>query len=160
MDGSGAEEMKLTAIDPGSNKCGLAFFKDGKLVSTKTLETKAKTPIARRLEVAAKLQYEDLSSAVSEEPLLMGRNNNYMQRLLGMIELLTLGEVKWVHPMSVKSFCGSGKSDKLDVALAAGEMLESEEEKEKLAQIIEREAWDESDAVAVGLYFIKGGKSE
>lgn len=142
----------LLAIDPGSNKLGLAWFNNGKLVSTETLTTSASTPTARRLEVGEKLaNYVHSSEIASEEPFLLGRNNNGMQRLLGYIEWLTRGKVSFYHPMVVKKFTGSGTSDKLEMALAVGEMLETEAEKEILADAINREAYDETDAVCIGL---------
>lgn len=144
----------LVAIDPGSNKCGLAFFINGLLVATKTLLTDKKTPIERRLDIADKLSVfmETVDSVASEEPFLQGQNNNGMQRLLGCIELLTNGKVSMVHPMTLKKFTGSGSSDKLEMALAVGEKFNTEAEQEILADAINREAWDETDAIAVGLW--------
>ena len=143
----------LVAIDPGSNKLGLAFFINGLLVATKTLLTDKQTPLERRLDITDKLSvFIDAGCAVaSEEPLLLGRNNNGMQRLLGCIELVTKGLVKFVHPMTLKAFTGSGSNDKLDMALAIGERL-SEQEQEILADAINREAFDETDAIVVGLF--------
>lgn len=149
----------LLAIDPGSNKLGLAFFIAGKLVATKTLTTDKLTPLDRRLDMADKLEvFIDTNTVVSEEPLLLGRNNNAMQRLLGYLEFVTAGQVKWVHPMTLKAFTGSGSNDKLEMALAIGERLDDNEQ-EVLASAINREAFDESDAVAVGMWAL-GRKGE
>jgi Holliday junction resolvasome RuvABC endonuclease subunit len=149
---------ELLAIDPASNKCGIAFFREGKLVATRTITSTAETPLARRMDIARQLQkvyYPNLfEGVVSEEPLLLGRNNNGMQRLLGYLELITEGKVSFIHPMTIKSKMGHGSKDKLEVALAAGEHLKTEDEKEIIADIIRREAFDESDAVAVGLVYL------
>lgn len=147
----------LLAVDPGSNKMGLAFFIDNKLVATKTLTTDKQTPLERRLDIADKLGVfiQTVDIVISEEPLLLGRNNNGMQRMLGYIEFITGGLVKFVHPMTLKAFIESGSSDKLEMALAAGEKLHSEEEKEILAKAITNEAFDETDAVCVGLWALK-----
>lgn len=149
----------LLAIDPGSNKLGLAFFIESKLVATKTLTTDKVTPLERRLDIADKLAVfiETVHDVASEEPLLLGRNNNGMQRMLGYIEILTSGKVKLVHPMTLKAFTGSGSNDKLDMALAIGDKL-SEPEQEILADAINREAWDETDSIAVGLWALSKGK--
>ncbi len=147
---------RLLAIDPGSNKLGLAFFISGCLIATKTLLTDKQTPLERRLDMADKLAVftEEVDNIASEEPLLLGLNNNFMQRLLGYIELLTEGRVKMVHPMTLKKFTGSGSSDKLDMALAIGEKL-NEAEQNILADAVNREAFDETDAVAVGLWALQ-----
>lgn len=144
---------RLLAIDPGSNKFGLAFFINGCLVATKTLLTTEITPLKRRLDMIDKLSVfvETVDKVVSEEPFLQGQNNNGMQRLLGGIELLTNGSVQFVHPMTLKKFTGSGSSDKLDMALSIGERL-TEKEQEILADAINREAFDETDAICVGLW--------
>lgn len=147
--------MRLVAIDPGSNRCGLAFFTDGVLIDTQTLITSQSLPLTRRLHIADQLSdhLKNAAAVASEEPLLMGRNNNFMQRLLGMIEFM-YPRVAFFHPMTLKKYFGSGKLDKLELALAVGERLKTEREKEIIADIIAREAFDESDAVAVGLIYL------
>lgn len=148
---------KLLAIDPGSNKCGIAEFEGCTLKSTFTLVTKHTNPLEKRLDISWQLEelIKTADQVISEEPLLLGRNNNGMQRLLGCIEFLAHEStipLKFVHPMTLKKFMGAGTSDKLDMALAAGEMLKTEPEQELLAGAITREAWDETDAVCVGLW--------
>jgi hypothetical protein len=149
--------VRLLAIDVASHKCGLAYFESGILKQTKTVETKSKTPLGRRLEIANYLKPElsQVDVAISEEPFLQGRNNTGMQRLLGSLEFITFGTINFVHPLTVKEFCGSGKFDKLEVALAAGEMLQTEEEKEIMARAIDAEDWDSTDAIAIGLYYLR-----
>lgn len=154
--------MKLLAIDPASYKCGVALFDNKVLVQTMTLVSKGATPLERRLDIMKQLSAVILSSeeVCSEEPLLLGRNNNFMQRLLGMIEFVSGGQVSFIHPMTLKKQLGGGKKDKLEMALAAGERLVTDTEKEILADAIAREAWDETDAVAVGLaHIMREGKT-
>lgn len=155
--------MKLLAIDPASNKCGIARFENGVLVETRTLISTAKTPLFRRLDIAFQLApfIAEADEIASEEPFLKGKNNQGMQRLLGMIEKVTNGHVHFFHPLTVKKTLGSGTLDKIEVALAAGELLEFQHEQEVLADAIRREAFDESDAVAIGLtYFVKEKASD
>lgn len=153
---------QILALDPASNRTGVAVFLNGTLRLTKTITTNAETPLSRRLSIAHKIkdliESNNFDEVTSEEPLLLGRNNSGMQRLLGMIEAITKGKVNFIHPMSVKKFCGSGKLDKIEVALAAGNKLKTEKEKEILADAIAREAWDESDAVAIGLTYLEKSK--
>jgi len=151
---------KVVAIDPGSNKCGLAYFEADKLVSTDTVTSNETTPLLRRLDIAWQLEelLKTSDKVICEEPLLLGRNNNGMQRLLGYIEFLTAESgipLTFVHPMTLKKFMGSGSSDKLEMALSAGRMVESDSEQEILADAIGREAYDETDAVCIGLWGIK-----
>lgn len=154
--------MRVLAIDPASNKCGIAVFDDNALEKTLTLVSTAKTPLTRRLDIAIQLAplIATADVIVSEEPFLQGKNNNGMQRLLGMIEKISGGSVVFFHPMSIKKALGSGTLDKLAVALAAGERLVTDGEKEMLAQVIDREAWDESDAIAIGLTYITQGATK
>jgi Holliday junction resolvasome RuvABC endonuclease subunit len=145
----------ILAIDPASNKTGIAIFSDGELQFTSTFVATADTPLKRRIQTAVYLNqlFDQYGLTVCEEPLLLGRNNNGMQRLLGMIEL---GDpnVVFIHPMTIKKAMGSGTLDKLSVAIAAGEKLQTEKEKEIIADAVNREAWDETDAVAIGLTYL------
>lgn len=156
---------RLLAIDPGSNKCGLAYFEDGSLCHILTLTSKEDTPLHRRLDMAWQLE-EAIKTAdivVSEEPLLLGRNNNGMQRLLGYIEFLAYESqtiLHFKHPMTIKKAMESGSSDKLDIALAAGRFVKTDKEQDLIADAISREAFDETDAVCVGLTYLKELQSD
>lgn len=147
--------MKLLAIDPASHKTGIAIFNNGSLLRTETLETDAKTPLARRLQMAelinSILKFTEPDLIISEEPMLQGRNNNGMARLLGYIEYLTRGNVVFIHPSTVKKAMGHGGKDKLEIALAAGRLVKTEKEQDLIADLIAKEAWDETDAVAIAL---------
>jgi hypothetical protein len=148
----------LLAIDPGSNNCGVAFFSSGTLLAARTISSFKTTPLERRLDIAYKLDsfFDSVDKVASEEPCLLGKNNNGMNRLLGYIEYLTQGKVQFIHPMTLKKFMGSGSSDKLEMALAAGEMLKTETEQEILAKLITAEDFDATDAICVGLWMLNG----
>lgn len=156
--------MRLLAIDPGSNRCGLAWFEDGQLIKTITVTTEATSPLLRRLDISTKLKLvifsDNPDKITSEEPLLLGPNNNGMQRLLGMIEQTTAGLVNFIHPMTVKKFMGHGGKDKLEVALAAGRLVKTDREQDIIADAIHREAWDETDAAAIGLTYLMKGEQQ
>lgn len=150
--------MRLLAIDPATNKTGLAIFEDGKLIKTLTVESLAKTPLERRLDMIWQIvpAISNADVIVSEEPFLQGKANTGMQRMLGMIEKLTSGKVNFIHPMTLKKRLGTGNLDKVGVAFAAVELLKTEEEQEILAHALSREAFDETDAIAIGLSHLKG----
>lgn len=149
----------LFGIDPGTNKCGLACFKDTTLLYTTTITTPFKDRLLRQKNILYKLaelvtHTSHEATIVSEEPMLQGKANQTMQRFLGAMESAFV-KINWVHPMTVKKAMGSGSLDKMAVALAAGEKLETAAEKEIMADIIAREAWDESDAIAIGLTYMR-----
>jgi Holliday junction resolvasome RuvABC endonuclease subunit len=145
--------VKLLAIDPGSYRTGIALYEDQQLIYLETLEGSAFTPLGRRLGVASQLCYhiKNADQVIMEEPFLQGKANTGMQRLLGMIELMAGETIQTIHPMTLKKKLGFGGKDKLEVALAAGELLGSRDEKELLARSIARDAWDETDAAAIGI---------
>lgn len=156
----------LLAIDPGTNETGLAYFRDKTLMSTKTLSVEAlgiskKDPREKRLALAGILfnifsQFPHNSSIICEEPLLQGRANTPMQRLLGMIEALAVNyNLNFIHPKTVKKLMGCGAMDKQEVAIEAGNLLTTDAEQDILAEAIFKEAWNETDAVAIGLAFMK-----
>lgn len=154
----------LLAIDPGSNKTGVALFRDGVLVATGTFTGNGERAERTFEIVESLLNYipSNVSYVVMEDPLLKGKSNNSMQRFIGALELALLREyrlkqVSYIHPQTVKKMMGAGQ-DKKDMAWAAFKMLESDAEKDILTAAIEREAFDETDAVAIGLtYLVKQG---
>lgn len=160
------------AIDPGTYSCGTAFFMDGTLVDVYTVKSKGKERQGRLQEIVdGVVRQRDLCiekipdneidhhiSFICEEPLLRGKSNNVMQRLLGALEYQHPC-LHYISPSTVKRLMGHGDLDKLQVALAAGELLTTDEEREKMAQLVANEDWDATDAVAIGLCYIrfKGG---
>lgn len=153
--------MRVLAIDPGSYKTGLAMFVNTELTNTSTIEVKITDPKYRRMTMIQRLDdymmFNRPNIVICEEPYLRGPANNGMQRLLGCIEWLNFGfaPLTFIHPMTVKKKMGAGTLDKLEVALAAGKLLKTDQEKEIMARAIAREAWDETDAVAIGLTFLR-----
>lgn len=159
-------EMNLIAIDPGTKSLGIAYFDNGILKDTFTLTSYGNDRQGRQVEImqqmALTLGQIPFDGAgpfriVCEEPMLMGKSNNAMQRMLGALEweFHAVGGLEYISPMSVKMHMGSGKLDKFEVALAAGALLTTDEEQEMMASLISNEAWDATDAVAIGLCFIK-----
>lgn len=154
---------KILAIDPGSNKCGLAHFENDLLITTETIESKEDTPLHRRLDIAWKIE-EAIKTAdivICEEPFLQGRNNNGMQRLLGYIEFLAYENqiaVHFIHPMSVKKAMGTGKLDKEEVKHAIVKFL-NDTECLINGEVLLSNRYDETDAIAIGLtYLIEKGE--
>lgn len=167
---NGLPNTKLLAIDPGTNKLGLAVFHDEKLIATKTIKTKEVERYKRTQDIFTNLivylnmHYSELRidnnrtdyTFVCEEPAMQGKANTVMQRLLGGLEAMIAAQPNYIHPMTLKSRLGSGKLEKIEVAKAALKLLKTTEEKLKVKQLINEERFDETDAVALGLaFFIK-----
>lgn len=151
--------MRLVAIDPGSKSTGVAVFDDGILKETRRLIMISEDPRHRRVQMARLLDLfldeKNPDHVVCEEPQIQGVNGNYMHRLLGSFEFLCHPNLSYFHPATVKkSITGTGKAEKLEVALEAGKLLATDTEQEILANLIAREAFDETDAVAVGLTYL------
>lgn len=162
--------MHLIAIDPATKKLGLAYFQDGKLVETKTISSGGRDRQGRQQEILTLIiewfneknfNRKHRLEIACEEPTLRGKSNNAMQRILGGLECLftviTSPPIyfNYIHPMTLKARMGHGSLDKLEIAMAAGKLLETEEEKEIMAKLITEERWDEADAAAVGLCHLR-----
>lgn len=162
----------ILAIDPSSSSCGYALFDtNGHLKDAGSVKAHKSSGAEKRFEIVSMLEYIlkglDFEALACEEPKLGGRwqtaSQTGMDKLLGQIEYMFLStisvnnpEIYYVHPMTLKAqIGGSGKASKLDVALGAGELLDTEEEKEILARLIEEEDFDATDAIAVGLTYIR-----
>jgi len=152
--------VKILAIDPGSNTFGYAIFSDGQLIDAGSYSTIKSDRLEKMFDIVSKIAdliftYEP-DTVVSEEPLLQGKSNTSMQRLLGWTECLAfhLNEytIQYIPPMSVKAYFGSGKFDKLELAIAVKRHLIKSDIFDKLVQA---QAWDATDAVAVGLMYIE-----
>lgn len=167
--------VKTLAIDPATKKLGLALFLDTKLVYTETLEAKAGDRLQRAAslidQLAEVLWFRSPDIIVVEDPLLQGKANNAIQRIIGSIEALSEAVNYWqkersiaepglynyIPPMTVKKYMGSGSLDKLEVAMAAAKFLDQSGQ-DRVAELILQEAWDETDAVAIGLtWFLQRG---
>lgn len=147
----------ILAIDPGSIKCGFArFSKDGKLLDCGHSVASAKNRWERQLQILTPMEH-NLRTAeivISEEPMMQGKAAQAMHKFLGAMEFARKAEIEWVHPMTVrKAIAGSGKADKIEMALAAGAMMELESDQDLIAELIAKEEFDVTDAIAVGLYW-------
>lgn len=161
----------VLALDPSTKQTGYALFVSGRLTEAGSFKTNPDlSRTARQYDIANKLcnfmgsrdlfGNEDVS-ITSEEPMVQGRNGLALHKLLGALEYASNKEFYYIHPSTVKKQMGSGKLDKLEVALAAGELLKSPEEQEIVASFISEEDFDATDAVAIGLCFcLKEGGSD
>jgi Holliday junction resolvasome RuvABC endonuclease subunit len=153
--------VRLLAIDPSTNKVGLAFFEFGKLCAAFTLTATATERRFRQQELIGMiteiLDENPVDHVSCEDPFLQGAGNKGMQRFIGALETSIDAPFTYYAPTSVKKAMGSGKLSKLEMALAAGEMLATNAEQELLAELINKEDFDATDAVAIGLAFLRGG---
>lgn len=155
---------RLLAIDPSTTVLGYAEFINGILIASKSVKRPEKEHrIARSVEMLSALTQSMAlaNEVVCEEPKLSGRfqskGQSTIDRLLGMIEYSAYqcgSTVNYLHPMTIKSYFGAVKTDKLDMALKAGEYLD-ESEQSIMADAISREAYDETDAICIGLVHLK-----
>jgi hypothetical protein len=159
----------LIAIDPGSNKLGVAIFEDNILLNAITFKAKAGESLARFEDLTGQFcEWMDHSpyvsrnkSAILEDPLLQGKANNVMQRFIGFLlyDLLYYCELQiprdkiyFVHPSTVKSRFGSIDKDKL--AVAAYQEL-NEAEQLIINPLIDSKDFDATDAIAIGLTHLR-----
>lgn len=153
--------MRLLAIDPSSNLIGIAIFDFGKLVHLETIGTKFTERRFRQQDLVAQVsaiaKETSIEHVAIENPFLQGQGNSVMQRVIGALEVAINAPFTYFAPTSVKKAMGSGKLSKLEMALNAGAMLHTEEEQDLLAEAINNEAWDSTDACCIGLAFLRGG---
>ena len=158
---------RLIAIDPSTKATGYAIYNNGCLMAAGSCTSEKKNRVARTLEITVK--FEDIlmsyspNSVAFEDPMLKGRANSAMQRIIGALELGVLNNTHtpidmfyYYNPGTVKKqVSGDGRADKFEVALSAGELLKTEAEKEILAKMMDLEDFDACDAIAVGLTHFK-----
>lgn len=147
----------LLAVDPGTKTCSIAWFIDGTLAETITIKSDNQERWIRQYEIITALQgyLRRADQVVSENPMMQGIAAQSMHKFLGALEYARGNEVHWVHPMTVrKAIAGSGKADKLEMAIAAGAMLKTEAEQDILAQLVADEDFDATDAISIGLYWL------
>ena len=165
---------RLLSLDPSTSCTGWAVFHDGKLLEAGSIKADPKCSrwerqkyIADQLLLMLENQYPYFEiynnsslgyTVVSEEPMVQGRNGLALHKFLGAIEVLFSIPVNYVHPSTVKRIMGSGKLDKFEVALAAGRLLKTDQEQEKMAKLISNEDFDATDAVAIGLCWMEMSK--
>lgn len=167
--------MKLELfIDPGVNSSGLVLFASDDstcfCITYKTVTTKKTdkpNQAVRMADNAAKV-IERLLPVISpksdytldliyEEPNLSGRFLSRSQRTMdlyiGALQALLYTKFNCrsftpVHPMTLKSFYSAARTDKLDMALKAGQFL-PEDAQEYLTLAIENEEFDVTDAFSL-----------
>ena len=164
--------MKLLAIDPGSKFLGIALFKDGILQGASTLAITEGERLVRVSciidKLAETMNFFKPDIVAIEDPFFRGKNQSLFERMKGAIEATTEIILGWpndrhikdmiyyIPPTTVKKYMGSGSLGKLEVALGAGDLVHTSEEKEIIAGLIDREEFDATDAIAVGLsYYLK-----
>lgn len=156
--------MRLLSIDPGSNTLGWAIFVDGLLINADSYSTLKSNRIEKMFDMVSRLSelifdYE-IDTIVSEEPLLQGRSNTSMQRLLGWTECMAYHlneyDINYIAPMSVKAYFGSGRFEKPELATAVRRHLTDTGQFDNL---IKTQKWDATDAVAIGLMFVEKEKA-
>jgi len=153
--------MKLVAIDPGTKKVGLASFHDKTLYYLRTATSKNSDRLQRCLDILWFLE-EEIKTAdmvVIEEPKMMGKYQFMMDRFIGMIEYLCVEDnipIYYIHPMTVKSYMKVKKmGDKKELAKKAIKKLKKPRERSLMRRHTAAEDWDATDAVAVGLTWLK-----
>lgn len=156
----------LLAIDPGTNKLGIALFQDGKLIQTETITTKSKERYERTIDICGGLMtaldkapvgfdynIADSMTVVCEEPMMQGKANTAMQRLLGALEFLMSPRMNYIHPMTMKKVIKSKTADKEDVKTAVIKLV-SDSEVAKHEALFLSQRYDEIDAVGIGLAYM------
>lgn len=152
--------MNILAIDPGTKSCGLAYFLNGQLVETASVKIDSKDSEVRILYIVDFIQKIlspeiAITEIVCEDPLLQGRNNNTMQRFLGALNYaLPSIPFNYIAPMTLKAYYGMAKEDKLSLANSLISCC-SPSEKSLINEAIQLEAYDETDAAALGIMFLE-----
>lgn len=166
-----APNYRLIAIDPATKAMGVALYYDEAWQVTRTLRASGRDRQARQQELLAQMQdflieYNFDESVglplfiACEEPNFPNRiTNNAMHKMLGALEATLLPNyIDYIPPTTVKRLMGHGSLDKMNIALAAGENVESAEEEEMIADLIKEERFDETDAIAIGMSWIELNK--
>jgi len=163
----------LIAIDPSTKAVGYAIYlqyRENTLVAAGNCSSSKRDRVARTIEITEKfkdvLNYHNPEVAVFEDPMLRGKANSSMQRIIGALELTLFNagiapdNLYYYNPGTVKKqVAGDGRADKFEVALSSGDLLKTDKEKELLAKLIDEEDFDGCDAVAVGLTHFKVTKN-
>lgn len=165
--------MKILFIDPGVNSAGVVLYEGSQCILARPIvTTKLAKPTqfcamasAIRVAVASKIDKVDLT--VYEEPNLSGRflsrSQRTMDRFIGALhqeisQHLHCKDFIGIHPMTLKAFFQATKTDKLDMAIKAGQMLPAQSQ-EILAEAIRTEAFDVTDAFALAAKYFQENKS-
>lgn len=162
----------VLAIDPGTHALGVALFKDGLLVDTRTFQAVGSNRLARikhLLDLLVEYIYHRKpTTVVIEDPLLRGKSSGTMERLKGTIEAACQIVNGWIHenfdishnlhyiaPTTVKKYMGHGDMDKARMAAIALNSAKDEMERALIGERLVAKDWDSTDAVCVGLCYLK-----
>ena len=158
----------ILGLDPGSSSSptAISVFKDGILTDTISIQAKDTWPPRERvyyitncIKAALGLFMPDFVGI--ETGHYQGIANERLLRLLGALENeipLNVPIIR-VNPKTLKKFFGSGNLEKNEMAdIMLEKWLATVKEKNILKEIIKNERWDESDAIAVGIYVIENCK--
>lgn len=159
------------AIDPGNNKTGFAYFNEAyKLLDVGHLDVEHLDSIHNKrhaigaglgaLKYYLERQYGDRPiRVICEEPIMQGKANQQMQRLLGVAETFFDHPFHYYNPLTVKATMGSGRFEKPEVAKAVSTyvaMSATEGAQKAYLSAVDKKNWDMTDAIAIGLtHFIK-----
>jgi Holliday junction resolvasome RuvABC endonuclease subunit len=152
-------------VDPGTTSCGYVILDDRKFIASGvvTASTKQKNRhLWMATQVTNRMNPWLITALVCEEPKLSGRfqsrGQSTMDRFIGALQALCYerqdtSEFVYVHPMTLKAYYKAARTDKLDMALKVGEILD-ESCHEALAAAIEAERFDETDAFAIAGWWL------
>jgi len=85
-----------------------------------------------------------------EEPYLQGEGNKLFLKFFGLIEDKILHPLL-LAPLSVKSYLGSGKLDKRELAEACKKYFNNKKDINLINRAIKREDWDVTDSIAIAI---------
>jgi Holliday junction resolvasome RuvABC endonuclease subunit len=159
----------LIAIDPSTTSLGVALFTSGKLKQARTFRGLPKNERSKRQRQVTRqllkwleemslvpVDQPEMFDVACEDPMLQGRANQAMQRVIGALEEAIGTPFFFIHPMTVKRVLKHGSADKPAVLKACQERLAHDPKAVELLEWIKDEkAYDESDAVAVGLAYFQ-----
>ena len=148
-------------IDPGINKCGIAFITKTH-IATETIENPKDINFVCKVNTILRHMEEQLQNwffadfeIYCEDPYLPGKAHDNMKKLIGIIEFYfqkPRSQVQLIHPMSLKKYFGSGKLDKKELAQKLVDRKGIKGYAKYIKKLIEQEKWDETDALALAVY--------
>jgi Holliday junction resolvasome RuvABC endonuclease subunit len=161
----------IFSIDPATgatSPMGLAAidFNALKLIYTREITTKQDATLHHKLvdlTEQVQLTFEELVRAYPNEEIVVasevfvmkGKSGEILQRLIGacMSDVPTQYHFEEVVNTTMKKLvCGRGDGDKLDVALGCQYFfLANPKSYGYLAELIKNQAWDRTDAIAIGI---------
>lgn len=155
-------------IDPGLVNCGLAIMTPKYLATTTLIEVSNINFIRKVYGIlskmdnwlrgvycpTAKMFCKDVR-VVCENPYLPGKAHDNMEKLVGILEYkfyLSNTVVQLIHPLTLKKHFGSGTLDKKQLAETLIGRKGLKKHMKYIQTLIDKEAWDETDALALAVY--------